>query len=283
MCKRLALDELPWATLSSLWLEDQELDGVGAGALRGEVMEVLAELLEPWAPRRNMVPIQDMLIIRSGYAMGALGDPQDNHQIDLARWGLIPGWANRRRTGERLLCAPAHAALATPAFRRPMRTQRCLIPVSAYYDWLEPRQELRPDRFAHAERDVMLLAGLWDQWTSPAGELIESFAVVTTEANAIARALGYQSMPTVLDLDDARLWLDPSSPLDLIEELAHTQLAAEHLEHHISRRLVPDISPQQRARRRPVQLDMIRQLQEEQRQHLLDESVQTWLPMFMAS
>ena len=117
MCRRLALDELPWATLSSLWLEDQELDGVGAGALRGEVMEVLAELLEPWAPRRNMVPIQDMLIIRSGYAMGALGDPQDNHQIDLARWGLIPGWANRRRTGERLLCAPAHAARASPRSR----------------------------------------------------------------------------------------------------------------------------------------------------------------------
>jgi putative SOS response-associated peptidase YedK len=38
---------------------------------------------------------------------------------------------------------------------------------------------------ALADRGLMALAGLWENWRWPAGEWVRSFAIVTTEPNAL--------------------------------------------------------------------------------------------------
>jgi putative SOS response-associated peptidase YedK len=43
----------------------------------------------------------------------------------------------------------------------------------------------------------MALAGLWDTWRSPAGERIRSFAIVTTQPNALCAEL-HNRMPVIL-------------------------------------------------------------------------------------
>lgn len=280
MTKRFAIAELPFRAISPLWLELDELESRSSTSLRINVMEAIADELDQWEPKRCVSPSQDLLAIRSGLSLGQGGDPRDNYQLCALRWGMIPAWANRRRTGERLLLAPAETLLDAPAFRRPLRLQRCIIPISAYYDWLNPKDELRPLRFGHTQESILFVAGLWDQWTSPLAEVFESCAVITTRANAAISQHGLRQMPTILTLDAARRWLDPTASLDEVAELATQTLSAEQTQIAQLRSPVrPDRTQASKIRRAPEQLDMLRQLQERARRALEDHSTQARLPI----
>src|ERR1700758_1986660 len=52
----------------------------------------------------------------------------------------------------------------------------------------------------------MALAGLWENWRSPAGERIRSFAIVTTTPNELCAEL-HNRMPVVLAPEAWPMWL----------------------------------------------------------------------------
>ena len=56
------------------------------------------------------------------------------------------------------------------------------------------------------ERGEMALAGLWENWRFPAGEWVRSFAIVTTEPNALCAEL-HARMPVVLGPETWPAWL----------------------------------------------------------------------------
>ena len=67
----------------------------------------------------------------------------------------------------------------------------------------------------------MALAGLWENWRSPAGERIRSFAIVTTEPNELCVQL-HNRMPVVLAPEAWPAWLgeEPADPAQLKSLLA---------------------------------------------------------------
>jgi putative SOS response-associated peptidase YedK len=52
----------------------------------------------------------------------------------------------------------------------------------------------------------MALAGLWENWRSPAGEWVRSFAIVTTTPNELCAEL-HNRMPVVLKPETWPVWL----------------------------------------------------------------------------
>src|SRR5215469_8758280 len=60
---------------------------------------------------------------------------QANYELSLVRWGLVPAWAKDPRIGSRMINARAEGIADKPAFKRPLRSQRCLIPASAFFEW----------------------------------------------------------------------------------------------------------------------------------------------------
>jgi putative SOS response-associated peptidase YedK len=64
----------------------------------------------------------------------------------------------------------------------------------------------QPYAIALADRRLMALAGLWENWRSPAGEWIRSFAIITTEPNELCAAL-HNRMPVVLKPEAWPVWL----------------------------------------------------------------------------
>jgi putative SOS response-associated peptidase YedK len=50
------------------------------------------------------------------------------------------------------------------------------------------------------------MAGLWEEWVSPDGEIISSCTVITTEANAVMAQV-HDRMPVILDKADWPKWL----------------------------------------------------------------------------
>ena len=51
------------------------------------------------------------------------------------------------------------------------------------------------------------MAGLWERWRSPAGEVVETCCVLTTEANGVV-SVTHDRMPVIVERRDYALWLD---------------------------------------------------------------------------
>src|SRR5262249_15309906 len=62
---------------------------------------------------------------------------------------------------------------------------------------LDRKTETGKQPYALADRGIMALAGLWENWRSPAGEWVRSFAIVTTTPNELCAEI-HNRMPVVL-------------------------------------------------------------------------------------
>jgi putative SOS response-associated peptidase YedK len=64
----------------------------------------------------------------------------------------------------------------------------------------------QPYAIALADRGIMALAGLWENWRSPADEWVRSFAIITTTPNELCAEI-HNRMPVVLKPDTWPAWL----------------------------------------------------------------------------
>ena len=72
--------------------------------------------------------------------------------------------------------------------------------------WKKTATGKQPYAIVLADRGLMVLTGLWENWRSPAGEWVRSFAIVTTEPNALSAEL-HNRMPVVLGRETWSVWL----------------------------------------------------------------------------
>lgn len=152
-------------------------------------------------PRYNIAPTQQVLIVRKEHG-------EKVRQLTTMRWGLIPSWAKDASIGTRALNARSETVTTTPAFRESIRRKRCLIPADGFYEWQKMGSVKQPYCFEVGEGDVFALAGLWDEWTSPDGEIIESCTILTTEPNTLVSDL-HNRMPVIVPPEKYEVWLDP--------------------------------------------------------------------------
>jgi putative SOS response-associated peptidase YedK len=96
--------------------------------------------------------------------------------------------------------------LEKPAFRNAIRRRRCLIPADGFYEWSDTRPR-RPFFVRPKAGGPIAFAGLWETWTGPNGEEVDTAAIVTTRAN---RALApiHDRMPVIVPPAAFNLWLD---------------------------------------------------------------------------
>ena len=98
---------------------------------------------------------------------------------------------------------------------------RCLVPVDGFYEWEKTGTGKQPYAIALADGSLMALAGLWENWRSPAGEWVRSFAIITTSPNELCAAL-HNRMPVVLKPEEWPPWLgeEPANASELKALLA---------------------------------------------------------------
>ena len=149
-------------------------------------------------PGYNIAPTQQVLTVReSASGRGAA----------LMRWGLIPSGARNASAGAPIINARAETLTERPAFRDALRSRRCLVPADGFYEWLGSGAVKRPVRVALRTGEPFAFAGLWAVWRSPAGERVESCAIVTTAANDLL-APAHDRMPVILPREREEVWLD---------------------------------------------------------------------------
>jgi putative SOS response-associated peptidase YedK len=132
------------------------------------------------------------------------------------RWGLIPSWARPEpqslKIGYSTFNARAEGIGTRPAFRGAWKAgRRCLVIADGYYEWREADKQ--PFAVALGNRGPMTFAGLWDASRTPDGETLKSFAIITTNANALLEPL-HTRMPVLLAPDCWATWLGEQSTGD---------------------------------------------------------------------
>jgi putative SOS response-associated peptidase YedK len=131
--------------------------------------------------------------------------------LGLSRFGLVPHWAKELAVGNKLFNARAETLSEKPAFRDSFARRRCLVPVSAFYEWQKDAAgKSHRYRFAPAAGGLWALAGLWSTWRGPDGDKVGSFAIITTSPNGVIAPI-HDRMPVVLPEASHGAWLSPAS------------------------------------------------------------------------
>jgi putative SOS response-associated peptidase YedK len=151
-------------------------------------------------PRYNIAPMQDVPVVRVNRA--------GERELAQVRWGLVPRWAKDPSIGARMINARAETVADKPAFRMALRWHRCLIPSDGFYEWKAvPGAGKQPMHIGMKSGEPFALAGLTERWLSPEGEVLDTCAIVTTEANSLLAPL-HDRMPLIIAPQDYARWLD---------------------------------------------------------------------------
>jgi putative SOS response-associated peptidase YedK len=180
MCARFTLRKPPWPLAKTLGSKSV------ARSLRS---------------RFNIAPTQPIV--------AALNDA--DRSVEEVRWGLVPPHAEHPSA---MKLSTFNARIETiakaPTYRDAFHTRRCAIFADGFYEWRTDADGGKTPLWIHRTDDEpFVFAGLWDVWTSPAGdETITSATIVTQPANAFMATI-HSRMPAVLDVEHAREWLAP--------------------------------------------------------------------------
>jgi len=167
------------------------------------------------------------------------------------RWGLIPQWWSKPLKELRLATFNARAETidTKPFFRGAFKRNRCLIPVSGYYEWHydEPEnKKKKPQPYYFTARDgspILTAAGLWDEWKDrQSGETIRSCTMIITEPNKFVAEV-HDRMPVLLRPDQFDAWLDGSAGKEMLVPAAEDMLNKVPVSQRVNSSRAPNDDP----------------------------------------
>ncbi len=150
-------------------------------------------------PSWNLAPSQDALVVRRHPETGI-------RRLDALKWGLVPHFTKDLKEARKPINARAESVATSSTFRGAFAARRCIVPAGLFYEWQKVGTAKQPYAIAQADPAPLAFGGIWEGWRSPSGEVLRTFAIITTAANREMREL-HDRMPLVLDEADWRLWL----------------------------------------------------------------------------
>jgi putative SOS response-associated peptidase YedK len=151
-------------------------------------------------PRYNIAPSQSVpVIVRT----------QKGNEARLMNWGLVPSWASNPNAGHRMINARSETLRQKPAFRDLISRRRCVIPADGFYEWQSAGKQKNPFWIHLKSKEPFVFAGLWDSWGSTNRPALDTFTIITTEANALLRPI-HDRMPVIYNTESGGQWLDLS-------------------------------------------------------------------------
>jgi putative SOS response-associated peptidase YedK len=147
-------------------------------------------------PRFNIAPTQTVPVVVR----------ESTNKVVEMRWGLVPFWAKDPKIGNKMINARAESVATKPAFRTSLKRRRCLVPATGFYEWRLSGKTKQPYYIQTKDGQMFAFAGIYDNWRGPDGGALQSFAIVTTKANAFMSKI-HDRMPVILRREHEALWL----------------------------------------------------------------------------
>ena len=151
---------------------------------------------------------------------------KDPKRLQFFTFGLTPFWAkksmylfNARNEGDNNKqndpkYSGSKGIILKPAFRKPIRSQRCLVIADAFIEGTTTDGLNKPYLVYVRNSHPFAFAGIWDTWHNPKNnEEINSFSIITTTANELLQKLPHHRMPVIFKPNHEKRWLNPNTPL----------------------------------------------------------------------
>jgi len=168
--------------------------------------DAMAQLFDA-QPDNDLPTIPNYNVCPTNAVHAVLSAEGGARRLSALRWGFLPSWYKKPGDGPLLINARAETLAEKPAFKAAARARRALIVANGFYEWTKTDTgERDPWYIAPVEDHPLVMAGVWQDWTSPEGEVIRSCGIVTTAANT-AMARLHHRMPVILAPADWALWL----------------------------------------------------------------------------
>ncbi|MEE9297241.1 MAG: SOS response-associated peptidase [Phycisphaerae bacterium] len=193
----------------------------------------------PIDPRYNIAPTQSVATVLNDERMS----------VSMVQWGLIPSWAKDRAIGNRMINARAETLAEKSSFKRPFKSQRCLILADGFYEWKQ-----RPGKTGKTGKTPVYIylrdhrpfafAGLWDRWKSPDQKVVVSCTIITTEANEMLVPI-HSRMPVIIAPRYYEQWLapqdrPPESMISCLQPIPSSSFALHEVSKQVNRATFDD-------------------------------------------
>jgi putative SOS response-associated peptidase YedK len=154
-----------------------------------------------WAfePSYNIAPSQDVAcVIGNG-----------GNRLVKFRWGLVPFWAEDPSIGYKMINARAETVAQKRSFARAFKKQRCLVIADGFYEWRRLADGKRKiPMYVHLrEARPFGFAGLYENWKSKDGTILQTCTIITTQPNELMIPI-HNRMPVIIEPDKRKIWLD---------------------------------------------------------------------------
>ena len=190
-------------------------------------------------------------VLQNGFEYGNWGIVKSNiakNDIEIvnAHWEFIPPWIQNtaalkaaRKQGIPWLNASAEKLLESKMFRDAALNRRCLIPVSWFFEWRHEiigeskKATTFPYIISLPKQEYFFLAGIYQPWLDKeTGEVINTFAIVTTKANSYMEKIHNvkKRMPTILTADLAYEWIMDDITEERIGIIAASQILSAEMD-----------------------------------------------------
>jgi putative SOS response-associated peptidase YedK len=155
-------------------------------------------------------------------------------ELQMSIFGFTPSWAkkmtywfNARVEGDHNKendpkYRGAKGIVSKPAFRKPIRSSRCLVIADAFIEGPQKERLSKPFVVYPTEPNErpFAFAGVWDDWADPeTGEIKRSFAILTTAANALTQKIGHHRAPLLMPEEYWSIWLNEQTELSEVTSL----------------------------------------------------------------
>ncbi len=152
-----------------------------------------------WQASFNIAPTVQVPVVRRS---------QDDRELTLMRWGLIPSWATPDKKLPLMHNARAETVAKLPSYRSAFKTRRCIVPANGYMEWRAgtPKQ---PFYFQRADGRQLAFAGIWEH-NPEAGDTV---SIITTSPNKEAGEI-HDRMPVILSETYWERWFEESPLTD---------------------------------------------------------------------
>ena len=119
----------------------------------------------------------------------------NNRICKMFKWGLLPSWANDKTKPQ--INARSETIHEKPFFKKSFKNQRCIIPISFWYEWQDTVDGKQPYCFKPKDNSIFAIAAIFQD---------ETFAIITKEADEQCYSI-HSRMPAIINPEHFDYWL----------------------------------------------------------------------------
>ncbi len=148
------------------------------------------------------------------------------NMLVLKNWGLIPSWVKSSEEMKKIrsfnLNARSETVFEKPSFRDAIQYNRCLVPSTGFIEWRDVNKKKIPYFISLKKTELFAMAGIASRWlNNETGEIINTFSILTTEANETMSMIHNtkKRMPLILKREDEKRWISETLNQDEIAQI----------------------------------------------------------------